>query len=83
MFQYADPKCFELILHQHIPMFHTAFCLFCAYLTKEPGFPGCAFRPRWKNAYEESVAQFVRRRFGEEFLTYAIDALVAKVFIPK
>jgi len=41
MFQYADPECFELILHQHIPMFHTAFCLFCAYLTKEPGFPGC------------------------------------------
>ncbi|MBO4545013.1 MAG: DUF3656 domain-containing protein, partial [Verrucomicrobia bacterium] len=41
MFQYADPECFELILHQHIPMFHTAFCLFCAYLTKEPGFPKC------------------------------------------
>lgn len=38
------------------------------------------FRPRWKNAYEESVAQFVRRRFGDEFLTYAIDALVAGIF---
>lgn len=38
------------------------------------------FRPRWKNAYEESVAQFVRRRFGNEFLTYAIDALVAGIF---
>ncbi len=41
MFQYADPEYFELILHQHIPMFHTAFCLFCAYLTKEAGFPKC------------------------------------------
>lgn len=38
------------------------------------------FRPRWKNKYEETVAHFVRRRFGEEFLTYAIDALVAGIF---
>lgn len=38
------------------------------------------FRPRWKNKYEETVAHFVRRRFGQEFLTYAIDALVAGIF---
>lgn len=38
------------------------------------------FRPRWKNKYEETVAHFVRRRFGNEFLTYAIDALVAGIF---
>lgn len=38
------------------------------------------FRPKWKNEYEETIAHFVRRRFGEEFLTYAIDALVAGIF---
>ena len=37
-------------------------------------------RPKWKNEYEETIAHFVRRRFGEEFLTYAIDALVAGIF---
>ena len=38
------------------------------------------FRPRWNNAYEESVAQFVQRRLGREFLDYAIDALVAGIY---
>lgn len=38
------------------------------------------FLPRWNNAYEESVAQFVLRRLGQEFLDYAIDALVAGVY---
>lgn len=38
------------------------------------------FRPRWNNKYEETIAHFVKRRFGEEFLTYAIDALVAGIY---
>ncbi len=38
------------------------------------------FIPRWDNRYEESVAQFVLRRLGREFLDYAIDALVAGVY---
>jgi protoporphyrinogen/coproporphyrinogen III oxidase len=38
------------------------------------------FVPRWHNQYEESVAQFVLRRLGQEFLDYAIDALVAGVY---
>lgn len=38
------------------------------------------FRPRWENQYEETIAHFVRRRFGDEFLTYAIDALVAGIY---
>lgn len=38
------------------------------------------FRPRWNNKYEESAAQFVRRRFGREFLTYAIDSLIAGIY---
>jgi oxygen-dependent protoporphyrinogen oxidase len=38
------------------------------------------FIPRWDNRYEESLAQFVVRRLGQEFLDYAIDALVAGVY---
>jgi protoporphyrinogen/coproporphyrinogen III oxidase len=38
------------------------------------------FIPPWSNAYEESVAQFVLRRLGQEFLDYAIDALVAGIY---
>ena len=43
-------------------------------LFKEP------FVPRWDNRYEESIAQFVQRRLGQEFLDYAIDALVAGIY---
>ena len=38
------------------------------------------FRPRWDNRFEESIAQFVQRRLGQEFLDYAIDALVAGIY---
>ncbi len=38
------------------------------------------FVRRWDNRYEESVAQFVIRRLGREFLDYAIDALVAGIY---
>jgi oxygen-dependent protoporphyrinogen oxidase len=38
------------------------------------------FIRRWNNQYEESLAQFVIRRLGREFLDYAIDALVAGVY---
>ncbi len=44
------------------------------HLLKEP------FLPAWDNRYEESVAQFVRRRLGEEFLDYAINPFVAGVY---
>ena len=38
------------------------------------------FISRWDNHYEESVAQFVLRRLGREFLDYAIDALVGGIY---
>jgi oxygen-dependent protoporphyrinogen oxidase len=38
------------------------------------------FIPRRMNQYEESVAEFVIRRLGKEFLDHAIDALVAGVY---
>ncbi len=38
------------------------------------------FVPRRRDGKEESVAEFVVRRLGQEFLDYAIDALVAGVY---
>ncbi len=43
-------------------------------LFKEP------FIPPWNNAHEESVAEFVLRRLGSEFLDYAINPMVAGIF---
>ncbi|NCC61801.1 MAG: U32 family peptidase [Verrucomicrobiae bacterium] len=37
----SSPERFEFTLHQRMPMFHTAFCFFCAYLTNKPGYPQC------------------------------------------
>ena len=38
------------------------------------------FVPAWDNRHEESVAAFVRRRLGEEFLDYAVNPFVAGVY---
>jgi protoporphyrinogen/coproporphyrinogen III oxidase len=38
------------------------------------------FVPRRRDGVEESIAQFVRRRFNEEFLDHAVDALVAGIY---
>src|SRR5206468_7378846 len=38
------------------------------------------FVPRRSDGKEESIAQFVIRRLGQEFLDHAIDALVAGVY---
>ena len=43
-------------------------------LLKEP------FIARWHNEREESIADFVRRRLGREFLDYAINPFVAGVY---
>jgi len=43
-------------------------------LIKEP------FIPAWDNSYEESLADFVLRRLGQEFLDYAINPFVAGVY---
>ena len=47
--------------------------------------PSCAFWPsrssrRRRRRLEESIAQFVQRRLGQEFLDYAIDPLVAGIY---
>lgn len=41
---------------------------------------GDLFIPAWDNSYEENLAQFVRRRLGQEFLDYAINPFVAGVY---
>jgi putative protease len=33
MFKTVPPQTIEVILHSHVPMFHTAHCLFCAELS--------------------------------------------------
>jgi oxygen-dependent protoporphyrinogen oxidase len=38
------------------------------------------FVPRRRDHKEESIAEFVERRLGKEFLDHAIDALVAGVY---
>jgi oxygen-dependent protoporphyrinogen oxidase len=38
------------------------------------------FRARRRDGVEESIAQFVVRRFNQEFLDHAIDALVAGIY---
>ena len=38
------------------------------------------FRPARRDRVEESIAQFVQRRLGQEFLDHAIDALVAGIY---
>ncbi len=38
------------------------------------------FRPRRRGSDEESVAGFVRRRLGQEFLDYGIDPLVTGIY---
>lgn len=38
------------------------------------------FRPARRDGVEESIAEFVERRMGREFLDHAIDALVAGIY---
>lgn len=37
----APPHCFELTLHQHMPMFHMEHCVFAAFLSKGSSFLDC------------------------------------------
>ncbi|MCL4176382.1 MAG: DUF3656 domain-containing protein [Verrucomicrobia bacterium] len=37
----APPQWFEIILHQHMPMFHMEHCVFCAFLSKGTDYTNC------------------------------------------
>ncbi|MCL5098851.1 MAG: protoporphyrinogen oxidase [Candidatus Omnitrophica bacterium] len=65
----AMPDSFSGFLRTPLFSAHAKWCLFC-----EP------FIPPWDNRHEESVAEFVVRRLGQEFLSYAIDPLVGGIY---
>jgi U32 family peptidase len=37
----APPEWFEVVIHQHMPMFHMEHCLFCAFLTSGTDYRNC------------------------------------------
>ncbi|MCX6899117.1 MAG: DUF3656 domain-containing protein [Verrucomicrobia bacterium] len=37
----APPAWFEIVIHQHMPMFHMEHCVFCAFLTNGTDFTNC------------------------------------------
>jgi putative protease len=37
----APPEWFEIIIHQHIPMFHMEHCVFCAFLSEGTDYTNC------------------------------------------
>jgi len=41
MARHADPRSLEVILHCHVPMFHTAHCLYCAAFSNRNAKPQC------------------------------------------
>ena len=41
LLQSAPPEWFEITLHQHIPMFHMDYCVFCAFLSKGTDASNC------------------------------------------
>ncbi len=41
MARHADPSKLEVILHCHVPMFHTAHCLYCAAYSDREAKPQC------------------------------------------
>ncbi|MGD0517058.1 MAG: DUF3656 domain-containing protein [Thermoguttaceae bacterium] len=41
MARHADPQALEVILHCHVPMFHTAHCLYCAAFSNRNAKPQC------------------------------------------
>ena len=51
-------------------------------LPRGPSWPCCASRScrGGRDGKEESIAEFVVRRLGQEFLDHAIDALVAGIY---
>jgi putative protease len=55
----APPACFELTLHQHMPMFHMEHCVFAAFMSEGKSFLDCG-RPCEKHAVK------LRDRVGME-----------------
>src|SRR6185369_2269644 len=41
LLQAAPPECFEVTIHQHMPMFHMEHCVFCAFLSSGKDYRDC------------------------------------------
>ena len=41
LLQAASPEWFEVTIHQHMPMFHMEYCVFCAFLSNGTDFRNC------------------------------------------
>ncbi len=41
LLQSAPPASFEVVIHQHMPMFHMEHCLFCAFLSSGTDYTNC------------------------------------------
>ena len=37
----APPEWFEITIHQHMPMFHVEYCVFCAFLSQGTDYTNC------------------------------------------
>ncbi|RCJ31978.1 peptidase U32 [Nostoc minutum NIES-26] len=60
----SPPNCFEVTIHQHMPMFHMEHCVFCAFLSEGTDYSNCG-RPCEK--YEVKL----RDRVGSEHVLQA------------
>ena len=60
----APPDWFDITLHQHMPMFHMAHCVFCAFLSEGTDFTNCG-RPCDKHEVK------LRDRTGTEHILQA------------
>ncbi|MFA6564179.1 MAG: DUF3656 domain-containing protein [Verrucomicrobiia bacterium] len=60
----APPAWFEIVIHQHMPMFHMEHCIFCAFLTTGTDYTNCG-RPCDKHDVR------LRDRVGAEHLLKA------------
>ncbi len=41
LLQYADTDKMEVVIHQHLPMFHTEHCVYCTFLSEGTDFTNC------------------------------------------
>jgi putative protease len=64
LLQAAPPECFEVTIHQHIPMFHMEHCVFCAFLSQGTDYTNCG-RPCDKHEVK------LRDRVGAEHVLKA------------
>ncbi|MDF2721783.1 MAG: peptidase, partial [Paenibacillus sp.] len=37
----ADPAAIEVVIHQHLPMFHTEHCVYCTFLSEGTNYTNC------------------------------------------